>query len=139
MPPRIAITGPTAASELVDPSTIDVSWSTEWLRWDGSPYPSAFPNGFSSSESDLRYALLYSANDGITWKHMQDDSVARPGVPPPIGLQVQDMNTADDEVYSWDTPAVNFPKSTYLIRVEAYRLGSRMHYSFHQERIFINR
>ncbi|MHC4473183.1 MAG: hypothetical protein ACYS99_19740, partial [Planctomycetota bacterium] len=139
MRPRLVITGPTSATELVDPATIDVSWCTEWLRWDGSPYTSSYPNGFAAAETELRYALLYSVDEGLSWKHMLDDSDATPGVPPPAELLLEDLNAGADEMYSWATPQASFPRGTYVLRIEAYRVGSRLHYSYHQERVFISR
>ena len=35
-----------------------------------------------SETSALSYTVLYSADNGATWKYMQDDSAATPGVRP---------------------------------------------------------
>jgi hypothetical protein len=139
LPPRLVITSPTAITEILNPSTISVTWHTEWRRWDGIKYTSTFPAGYAPSEAGLQYVLMYSTNNGATWRHMQDDSVATPGVLPAAGLRVNDTVTPGDESYSWSTPAGSFPIGTYLIRIEAYRTGAQLHYSYHQERIYLNR
>jgi hypothetical protein len=44
-----------------------------------------------------------------------------------------------NEIYTWPTPATSFPEGSYVIRVEAYRTGQTLHYSFHQAKIYIAR
>ena len=44
-----------------------------------------------------------------------------------------------DETYAWMTPSNRFPVGSYRIRVECYRKGSRLHFSYHEEKIYINR
>ena len=81
----------------------------------------------------MRYALLYSRNNGRDWLHMTDDTPARPGTRPAAAYL---QTTAS---YNWSVPAAQFPKGNYLIRVEAYRDDIPLHYSFHQYRAFIKR
>lgn len=139
LPPRLVITSPTAISEIIDPASITLTWHTEWRRWDGIKYTSTFPVGYAPSEAGLQYVLMYSTNNGVTWRHMQDDSIATPGVLPAAGLRVNDSVNPGDESFTWNTPVASFPVGTYLIRIEAYRTGAQLHYSFHQERIYLNR
>ena len=70
---------------------------------------------------------------------MLDNSAATPGVPPSSDLLLDDLNAGADEIHTWVTPKDIFPAGGYVIRVEAYRSGARLHYSYHQERVFINR
>jgi hypothetical protein len=133
------ITSPTATTEINGPSTIDVSWHTEWRRWDGIPYTTRFPVNYARADSNVEYVLLYSADNGVTWRHMQDDSVATLGVLPAAGLRVADTVAGGDETYVWNTPSGAFPRGTYRVRIEAYRTAAKLHYSFHEERIYINR
>ena len=79
--PRITITSPNATTNLTNPSTITVGWTREWLRWDGQTYTTAYPSGYAET-SALSYTVMYSADNGATWKYMQDDSAATPGVRP---------------------------------------------------------
>ena len=37
------------------------------------------------------------------------------------------------------TAAIDFPRGSYLVRVEAYRPNQALHYSYHQKKIFIDR
>jgi hypothetical protein len=138
MPPRIVIKSPTAITELENPTEIDMTWHTEWRRWDGIPYTTTFPSGYTRSDSNVQYALMYSSDNGATWRHMQDDSVATPGVLPAPALRVDDAADGADEIFRWPVPRSRFPMGTYRIRVEAYRTAALLHYSFHEERIYIN-
>ena len=130
--PRVAITSPSDNDDLVDPPSIAVTWDVTWRRWDGLPYTPAYPNGFVE-DTTVRYALLYSRDNGRTWLHMKDDTAATPGVRPAAGY----LQTAKN--YTFSTPASTFPKGNYLLRVEAYRDQVPLHYSFHQYRAFIKR
>lgn len=134
--PRIAITSPGDDDDLVDPNSIKVTWSASWRRWDGLPYTPSYPNNFAE-DTTVRYALLYSRDNGKTWLHMKDDSPATPGRRPATSL-LQTGTT-----FILNTPALKFPKGNYLLRVEAYRDKNNdelpLHYSFHQYRAFIKR
>ena len=138
--PRLDIRDPTAISDLANPATITIKWRTEWLRWDGLDYSrtqSAVP---SEPESSLEYRLLYSDDSGNTWRHMQDNSPAVAGRRPSnASLLLADANAGANESYTWNTPFVTIPEGSYVIRVEAWRVGSALHQSYHQERIFIDR
>src|SRR5262249_35046202 len=123
----------TDPSLLTNPSSIDVEWKREWLRWDGLTYTGDAGYTNYSESTDLSYALLYSPDNGVSWKYMQDNSTATPGVRPAAGL-LQSGTT-----FSWDVPAANFPEGNYIIRVEAYRNNIPLHYSYHQYRVFIRR
>jgi hypothetical protein len=118
--PRIHITSPNASSDLTDPSSIVVGWEREWLRWDGQSY-----------------TTLYSDDQGGTWKYMQDNSAAIPGVRPSGGLLISTASATP--TYTWNVPAGNFPQGTYLIRVEAYRDALPLHYAHHQYSAFVRR
>ena len=109
-----------------------MSWDTEWRRWDGRKYTSSYSDTFSETAS-LEYTIIYSDDNGKTWKHCQDDSLATPGRRPTDSTYLQSASS-----YSWSTPSSGFPKGTYLVRVEAYS-GRDPHYAYHQRRIFIRR
>ncbi|MDJ0520709.1 MAG: hypothetical protein QNJ90_01400 [Planctomycetota bacterium] len=144
--PRLQIESPTIVSELLDPSTIEVQWTTDWSRWDGMPYTTSYPNGFTEDESDLRYVLMYSVDNGDSWKHMLDDSRAEPGVLPWIegvgpdpAKVLTDMNLGADESWSWPTPSTSFPEGSYVIRIEGYRASESLHFVQHMEKIYVKR
>ncbi len=131
--PRVEMTAPNDATDLVDPSSIGVEWETTWRRWDGQAYTSSYADSFTEA-GDLSYVLIYSDDNGRTWKHMDDDSAATPGQRPTDSSLLMTGST-----YSWATSAGAFPEGTYLIRVEAYRDDMTLHYAYHQRRIFIKR
>ena len=134
--PRVVITSPGDDDELVDPVSITMTWDATWRRWDGLPYTPSYPDDFTE-DTTVRYARLYSRDNGRTWLHMQDDTAATPGVRPAAAyLQTE-------KSYVFQTPEAKFPKGNYLLRVEAYRDRGDdpmpLHYSFHQYRAFIKR
>jgi prepilin-type N-terminal cleavage/methylation domain-containing protein len=130
--PRISITAPNDSTDINDPSTLAVTWDQSWRRWDGLPYTPSYPATFAE-DTTIQYALLYSRDNGKTWRYMQDESAATPGVRPANALLVTSTS------YSWNVPAASFPKGNYLIRIEAYRDAIPLHYAFHQYRAFIKR
>ncbi len=135
--PRVMITSPGDEDDLVDPEAITVEWANTWRRWDDRPYTPSYPANFVDDTTTVRYALLYSRDNGRTWLHMKDDTPATPGVRPAAGY-LQAGTT-----YTFSTPASTFPKGNYVLRVEAYRDNGGqelpLHYSFHQYRAFIKR
>jgi type II secretory pathway pseudopilin PulG len=143
--PRLQITSPTIVTELTNPATITVRWKDAWTRWDGLPYTAAYPVGFAEAEADLVYVLLYSRDGGKTWLNIKTQEPATLGVLPWIaGVGPDPVRTVDDagpgdEVYTWNTPAATYPEGTYLVRIEAFRRNEALHYSNHQEKIYVNR
>ena len=137
--PQIVIKQPNDSTELKNPATVTIQWSSSWFRWDGLPYTPQYPVGFTENDAVLRYALLYSLDNGQTWRHIVDNSPATPGTPNQT-LLVADWVAGGDETYIWDVVgAVYLDEASYLIRVEAYRSTIPTHYSFHQQKIFISR
>jgi prepilin-type N-terminal cleavage/methylation domain-containing protein len=144
--PRVELKYPTLTTEVPDPDSIRVQWATQWTRWDGRPYTSAYPADFSEATSSVRYLLLYSQDGGTTWRNMLDDSPAESGSPPRLGngsldpaMTVPDQNASADEIYDWPTPAARFPGGPYMVRVEAYRGAERLHYAYHSEKFYVDR
>jgi hypothetical protein len=138
-PPRVEILAPTEISELVDPAAVDIQIATEWLRWDRLPYTTSTPVDFEEDEARIEYALFYSPDNGVNWRHIQDDSPAVIGQRPEDPAHIVADGGAGPEVYTWQTPEVDFPEGSYLIRVEAYRAGRALHYSVHQTRFYLER
>ncbi|MBX3462016.1 MAG: prepilin-type N-terminal cleavage/methylation domain-containing protein [Planctomycetes bacterium] len=133
---RLEIESPTDITELLAPSVIDVQYSVDWTRWDGGPY--AATGSYSEDESQLEYVLMYSNDGGAHWYHMQDDSPATPGERPASTYLLPDSG-AGTETYSWSVPSAVFPQGSYLLRIDCYRQGAQVHYSFHKTKIFIQR
>ena len=133
---RLEIESPTDITELLDPTTIEVQYSVDWTRWDGVPY--AQTGSYAEDEAELEYVLMYSNDGGATWYYMQDDTLATPGERPSSTYLVPDAN-AGVETYDWDVPSATFPQGSYLLRIDCYRQGAQVHYSFHKTKIFIQR
>ena len=135
--PRLEIESPTDITELNSPTSIAIQYSTSWNRWDGLAY--AQSGTFAESELQLQYVIMYSNDNGVTWRYVQDDAVATPGTRPTD----TDYLVADEgvgaETYDWDVPSADFPEGSYLLRIDCYRDGAQVHYSFHQTKIFIQR
>ncbi|MDJ0974996.1 MAG: prepilin-type N-terminal cleavage/methylation domain-containing protein [Planctomycetota bacterium] len=144
--PRLQIQSPTLITELEDPVSIVVRWSTEWKRWDGLNYTESFADTFAEDETNLTYVLMYSTDGGKSWRHMTDNTEATPGEMPWIegtgpdpAKTVADGNNGGDESWIWSTPAAGFPEGSYLIRIEGYRNTESLHYVQHMEKIYVNR
>ena len=137
--PRIEIKEPNVTTELNNPSAITITLLSEWKRWDEQKYTTAYADGFAETEGDLRYALLYSRDNGQNWQHIVDDSPATAGIPNQA-LWVSDAVSDGNETFFWDVSDTgNFPEGSYIIMVEAHRVNQSLHYSYHRQKIFINR
>ena len=130
--PRVVIATPNDSVDLNDPAAVSITWTLDWKRWDGLAYTPSYAANFKD-DTTVRFALLYSRDNGKNWRYIKDESAATPGVRPPDTL----LMTASS--YTWSVPAGSFPKGNYVIRVEAYRDGIPLHYAFHQYRAFIKR
>ncbi|MBL8753320.1 MAG: hypothetical protein JNK15_08475 [Planctomycetes bacterium] len=135
--PRMEIESPTDITELENPSTIEIQYGVQWLRWDGLPYAST--GTFTESESDLRYVIQYSRDGGTTWLYVQDDTTATPGELPTDTAYIVDDAGAGVETFDWEVPVDDFPEGTYMLRIDCFRNGAQVHYSTHQTRLFIQR
>lgn len=134
---RVELQSPTDITELANPAIIEVQWGTSWTRWDGEPYTAS--GTFVEDEMMLRYVLMYSADNGSTYRYVQDGSIATPGALPTNGTYIISDTGSGDETYDWSVPSATFPEATYLLRVECYRAGAQSHYAWHTNRIFIQR
>lgn len=146
-PPRVEILSPTELTELGDPVTINVNWSASWTRWDGEPYTASTAVSFAENESEIEYALMVSADNGRTWYYLEDNAgtlqksaaLATPGTPPSSAAYRLADQGAGDESWVLDTPSAIYPSGTYLLRVEGYRQGQSLHYSYHIQRFYLDR
>ncbi|MEC7584007.1 MAG: hypothetical protein VYE77_06790, partial [Planctomycetota bacterium] len=136
-PARIEITSPTDITELVSPAQIDVTVNVEWTRWDGLPYTTN--GGLAEDETELEYVLLYSRDGGATWLHLRDDSPATPGQRPTNPFLIEPDTGSGPETFSWNSPASSYPQGSYYLRVDCFRSGAQIHYSYHKTKLFIQR
>lgn len=135
--PRMEIQSPTDTTELEDPATIPVQYGVTWVRWDGLPYSGT--GTFSESESQLEYVIHYSRNGGASWLHVQDDTPSTPGERPSDPAYLLADAGGGAEQYDWSVPAASFPEGTYQLRVDCFRQGAQVHYSYHMTSMFIQR
>ena len=141
--PRTVITEPNDSISMPSPTTtVHIEWAPTWRKWDGNAYTSGYGGTYEEDPagSSIIFQVLYSDDDGFTWKYTQDDTAAVAGVRStnaahfitggPIALPLAPTYSHD-----WDTSG--FAQGNYTIRVEAYRADFPLHYSFHQYRVFI--
>ncbi|MBK8974978.1 MAG: hypothetical protein IPM29_03560 [Planctomycetes bacterium] len=138
-PPRVEIVSPTEITELRNPTSIDIQIQLEWLRWDRLPYTTSTPANFAEDEEKIDYVVLYSPDNGVSWRNLRDDSIAFVGEKPADPQLLFRDSGVGAEVVRWSVPAARFPEGGYLLRVEAYREDMALHYSVHQVRVFIQR
>jgi hypothetical protein len=134
--PRFEIESPTDITELVSPSNIVIQYAIDWKRWDGLPYTAT--GSFAEDELQLDYVPMYSRDGGRTWRHIQDDTEATPGIRPAAVYLVPDSGVGA-ETFDWPVPAVSFPEGSYHLRFDCFRRGAAVHYSYHQTKIYIQR
>jgi hypothetical protein len=144
--PMTKIVSPTLSTEIRDPATIAVRFSSAWKRWDGQAYTPAYTATFAESEADLRYVPMYSRDGGETWWNMRDGSRAVPGSLPrdatgaaDAARTLRDLVPGGDETFLWPTPDADFGPGMYLIRIETYRASEPLHHAHHQEKIHVQR
>lgn len=135
--PRIEIESPTDITELNDPATISIQYGIDWSRWDELPYSAT--GTFAEDELQLQYVIMYSNDGGTSWYHVQDDSPATPGIRPTDPAHIVDDSGVGTETYDWDVPQAQFPEGSYQLRIDCFRSGAQVHYSYHRTRLFVQR
>lgn len=136
-PPRLEIESPTDITELNDPDSIDIQYDVSWTRWDGVPYSAS--GTYSENESLLEYVVMYSNDGGANWFYALDNLPATPGERPASTYLFADASSGV-ETYPWDvSDRARFQEGSYILRVDCFRQGSVVHYSYHKTKIFIQR
>ncbi len=136
-PPRVEITHPTDITDLVNPSSIDIQINVTWRRWDGMPYTNT--GSVTEDENELDYVVMYSNDGGDSWFHLGWDDPAMPGVRPTDNKYITADGGVGPETFSWNTPSFQFPQGSYYLRVDCFRRGAPIHYSYHKTKLFIQR
>jgi len=134
--PRFEIESPTDITEIVGPSFIQIQYAISWKRWDGLPYTAT--GSFAEDELQLEYVPMYSRDGGRTFRHIQDDTEATPGIRPAAAYLVPDSGVGP-ETFDWPVPAMLFPEGSYILRIDCFRRGAAVHYSYRQTKIYIQR
>ena len=133
--PRVTITDPNLNTNLLpDTALVRIQWTINWLRWDGRPYTAAFAANDFAIGAATSYYIMYSDDNGASWKYVQNNAAATPGV-----KSSNPDHRVTELFYDWSIPPGSFPTGAYIIRVEAYRDDYPLHYSYHQYQMFLNR
>jgi hypothetical protein len=102
-------------------------------------YTEAYPPGFSEQEADFEYSLVYSRDEGETWRYATTSAPAVPGVRPVDPALLFPDSTAGPESQIVFTPADDYVGAEYLFRVECYHRDRRCHVSTHEVRAVLVR
>ncbi len=130
--PRVQVVTPDPNDDITDPTSLSVTWNTDWKRWDLQNYN--IP-GYTPTAVAMHYVMKFSNDGGRTWKYVDDNSTAEAGVRP-VDSNGNDLHTVS-QPFAWDVSAL--ARGTYIIRLEAYRQSTHLHYSYHQVQIYIKR
>lgn len=137
--PLVEVIEPVESAVLSNPSSMLLRWKTTFLRFDGQAYTTGYPAGFGEPESDLRYSVLYSLDEGETWRYVANAQLAvperRPSEP---SLLLPDAATGSESLLL-QLPLEQYPGADYLFRVECYHAARQCHLSLHQVRVLITR
>jgi prepilin-type N-terminal cleavage/methylation domain-containing protein len=136
MLPRLEMTEP-------DPNKIqtignqNVVFKADWLRWDLRKYSPSYPANWYDS-APLQFNAMYSADNGETWKYVNTNN----NVPEEkkgkynsaeqlLGSAAYTMTTPQQTWnFTWD--AATLSEGDYLLKIEVYRQGYDVGYSYHQ-------
>jgi prepilin-type N-terminal cleavage/methylation domain-containing protein len=130
--PLVSVSSPAVGDQYTDPSTIPVSWSIKWIRWDGNAYTSMYPANYTNATS-LVVNIKYSNNTGKNWYFVQD------GQPAILGTADIPHDLSSTSSYSWNISS--FPAGDYLVQVETYRQPQNypLHYTYQQREFYVIR
>ena len=105
--------------------------------FDQRDYTAGYVPG-DDKEQDLVYSVLYSRNDGETWRYALDSQPAVPGERPAGELLFPDINQGIESL-QLPTSEANYVGSEYLFRTECYHKTRGAHFSAHQVRVLLTR
>lgn len=136
--PRLQIVDPKPGSLAVDPTSMTMRWSTEWLRYDGEPYTELHTLSATGDESGLVYRVLWSRDQGVTWiSATTGDATAVGQYPDDADERLVDSGEGS-ESFTFALPD-DMPQTELLLAVEAWRASTRSHHASHQTRVYVRR
>jgi len=136
--PLVEVLKPHDSAVLVKPSHVELRWKTPFSRFDGESYTTDYPAGFAGAEGDFVYSLLYSRDDGETWRNALNSAPATPGVRPAADLLLPD-EVAGAESFALPTPPGSYVGAEYILRVECFHETSGSHFSTHETKVLLTR
>lgn len=157
--PLFQVSTNNSANQFTNPSAVTLSWSspvswpsgtpvtqTLWTRWAGSLgaanwYTEEYPNYNPASlmggpvtnstyvePVTIFYVPMFSTNEGVSWVSCMDDTTTMT----PGNYYAPAANATTQMSVTWSTPASQFPQQTYSVRVDGFRQGYPLHYSYHE-------
>ncbi len=136
--PRLTITDPVAGALAANPLSMTVRWSTEWLRYDGDAYTEAHGAPSDGDESDLLYRVLWSIDQGLTWRSAINGEAAVRDERPRDGEDRLVDGGEGGESFTFALPD-DLQDTELVLAVEAWRASTESHFSSHQTRVFVRR
>lgn len=137
--PMVRIVSPRPEELLAQPTSIQLEWETEWVRFDGEPFTQEHPAAFQETESGYGYAVKVSTDDGGTWFHGLDGTPTELGRRPAAEhLAIHDAIPGNESI-TLPTPTELWPAGQIRIRVEAFHRGRPNHHAFHEIHLQLTR
>lgn len=126
----VVITEPVNNQEFTDPTAIDVKWTVDWKRFDGSPYTPDFPAAYAFG-GPVTFNLVYTSSTSFNvWRNAATHARGF------AGRKASANNVTSPFV--WNVPVGDVPAGRYVLRVEAYT-GSPQRYGYHEIWVEIKR
>lgn len=133
--PRLELLEPQAGTSL-PPDAITLRWQTTWRRFDDQPYTSSMGTGFTETESNLLYRVLWSPDQGVTWNSALTGRTTEPGTWPAEDDCLRDTSTGSESFTLTSMSAL--PDGEYLLLLEAWRSETHCHSAAQRVPIQIN-
>lgn len=137
--PRVEVVEPPKGAVLSKPTSMKLTWSVNFRRFDGELPTAGYPTTFTENEAQLRYVVLYSCDGGETWRNVVDHDIVEPGQwPTPGGSSFSDAGDGNESITVSLAPE-KFPAGEVLFRVEAHRVAQQPHYGHHTVMVTVTR
>jgi prepilin-type N-terminal cleavage/methylation domain-containing protein len=134
--PRLELTTPDA-NKIQTIGNVNVAFKADWLRWDLRKYSPSYPDNWYDSVP-IQFNAMYSNDNGAKWYYVNTNTEVTEENKGKYNTTEQLLGSAS---YVMSTPQQNWnfnwnastlPEGDYLLRVEVYRQGYDVGYSYHQ-------
>ena len=127
--PRVVITSPNYGDVFVSGTELHVTYNLEWRRWDGKKYTSAYPDNYNGG--NFVVTVKWQRTGENVWHYLDNTETQAGAYPDEIHQILADIgsNTVVIDTDGW--------RGSYMIRVEVFREGHELHYSYHEILVFI--
>ena len=124
--PMIRISTPVPGQIWDNPSTIPITVSKVWRRWDDQRYTSLYPHDFADPEP-LEFMVIYSTSSGRRWLFLDDNTTADVS----IFNRLHTTTVLNSGSLYWNvSDPVRFPGTKYDLRIYACRENFRNHSAY---------